>query len=135
MWENFKQKVAQFLQGRNGVDDLSTACLIGGIAVSLLGTFTSLGLFSLMGIVLYFYCLFRIFSKNVEKRREENRKYLGLSKDSRTKVNQFILRRKNSKEYKYFRCPGCHQIYRGKRGSGQKHIVCKKCGKEFDKTC
>lgn len=135
MWENLKQKFNAYTVGRNGVDELSTATLIFGVVMTLLAAILGIGLFRLLGLAAYFVTLFRMFSKDIDKRREENRKYLQASGKYRKEWNQFLLRRKNSKEYKYFRCPKCRQIIRAKRGSGMKHVVCKKCGNEFDKKC
>ena len=134
MWENIKQKLYQFNIGRNGVDELGQFTLIAGLAFTILAMFGMQPL-SLIGTALYVVTLIRMVSKNLPARQEENRRFLRARNTAMTKWRQFVLRRKNSKEYKYFRCPQCHQIIRAKRGSGMKHIVCKKCSHEFDKKC
>ena len=129
-----KIKVAliRFMQGRNGVDNLGFAALWGGLIVSLLDSFLGTGLLSLLGTVLYFYSIWRMMSRNVYKRAVENRQFAAWTKGTHTKMKQFFLRVKNSREYKYFKCPQCKVLIRLKRGSGEKLIHCPKCGCEFN---
>lgn len=126
-----KAALVQFMQGRNGVDNLGFATLWTGLILSLVDTFLGTGLLSLLGTALYIYTIWRMMSRNVYKRAEENRKYVTFSSSLTTKVKQFFLRLKNSREYKYFKCPQCKVLIRLKRGSGEKMIHCPKCGCDF----
>lgn len=121
----------RFVQGRNGVDNLGAWALWAGVIVNLLDTFLGTGLLSLLGMALYVYSIWRIFSRNCYKRAEENRKFVAFTMGISTKVKQFFLRVKNSKQYKYFKCPQCKVLIRLKRGSGEKQINCPKCGCQF----
>lgn len=121
----------RFMQGRNGVDNLGAWALWAGVIVNLLDTFLGTGLLSLLGMALYVYSIWRIFSRNVYKRAEENRKFVAFTMGISTRVKQFFLRLKNRKEYKYFKCPQCKVLIRLKRGSGEKQINCPKCGCQF----
>ena len=105
--------------------------LLAGLACSLLGSFTGIGLFSLAGFASYVWSLFRMFSRNNEKRIAENRKYIELTSGWKLKSSQFMKRLKNSKDYKYFKCPNCKVLLRMKRGSGEKEITCVRCGHQF----
>lgn len=128
-----KMKVAlmRFMQGRNGADNLGLAALWIGLILNLLDTFLGTGLLSLAGTVLYFYALWRMMSRNVYKRAAENRQYMVFANGLSTRVRQFFLRLKNSREYKYFKCPQCKVLIRLKRGCGEKQIHCPKCGCDF----
>ena len=75
--------------------------------------------------------MYRLLSRNREKRMAENRKYMSLTSDTATKVRQFIRRLKNRKEYRYFRCPNCRVLLRMKRGTGEKEITCARCQHQF----
>ena len=63
------------MAGRNGVDQLGRAVMVGTLVLLLLSMFTSgrlssvLFILVLLGIV---YLYFRMFSRNVAKRRAEN---------------------------------------------------------------
>ena len=130
-WQRIKESFARFMQGRHGPDNLGIFTLLTGLVFSLLGSFTGLILFSLLGFVLYILTLFRMFSRNHEKRSAENRKYIELTSGWKTKLSQFIKRTKNRRDYKYFKCPNCKVLLRMKRGSGEKDITCVRCGHQF----
>ena len=123
--------IANFMQGRHGPDQFGIFTLIAGLVLSLLSSFIGLPVLGLAGTGLYIYTLFRLFSRNQNKRIAENQKYIALTANTKTKARQFVLRQKNRKDYKYFRCPQCKVLLRMKRGTGEKEITCAKCGHQF----
>ncbi len=126
-----KMSLARFMQGRNGTDNLCMFTLVTGLVLSLAASFLGLPLLSFAGLGLYIYTIFRMFSRNREKRMAENRKYLALTSGWRTKVRQFVRRLQNRKEYKYFKCPNCKLLLRMKKGTGDKEITCVRCNHQF----
>lgn len=141
MWQNFKMKFRNFMMNRNGVDQLASAEIVCALAISIVGWLLSgfvsnvtaliaAGL-NFIGMVLYFHCLFRIFSTNLSKRREENRKYIAWSTQRKTEHEQSKKRFNNRKEYKYFKCPNCKVRMRLKRGTGIVTITCRQCQTSF----
>ena len=130
-FQRFRESIARFMQGRHGADNLGMFTLFTGLACSLLGSFTRFGLLSLIGFILYIITLFRMFSRNHEKRAAENRKYIELTSGWKTKILQFFRRMKNRREYRYFKCPNCKVLLRMKRGTGEKDITCIRCGYQF----
>ena len=126
-----RQALARFMMGRHGADNLGMFTLLTGLACSLLGSFTRVSILSLIGLVLYIITLFRMFSRNHEKRTAENRKYIEFTSGWKTKIRQFTRRMKNRKDYRYFKCPNCKVLLRMKRGSGEKDITCVRCGHQF----
>ena len=130
-FQRLKQSFANFMQGRHGPDNLGMFTLIADLACSLLASFTGLGILSLIGMGLYIWTLFRMFSRNNEKRIAENRKYIELTSGWKTKAGQFTKRMKNRRDYKYFKCPHCKVLLRLKRGCGDKDITCVRCGHQF----
>ena len=129
--QRLRESLARFMIGRHGPDNLGMFTLIGGLVCSLLGSFTGIGLFSLVGFASYVWTIFRMFSRNNDKRIAENRKYLELTSNWKLKSSQFMKRMKNSKDYKYFKCPNCKVLLRMKRGSGERDITCVRCGHQF----
>lgn len=132
MWTRIKMALIRFMQGRNGVDNLGYHALWGGLILSLVNMFIGSLILGLLSNVLYFYAIFRVFSRNVARRQEENRRYVSFFANWRKEVKQYFLRLKGSKEYKYFRCPGCKNRLRLRRGCGEKHITCPVCKHQFD---
>ena len=126
-----KMWIARFMEGRHGPDQFGIFTLIAGLVLSVLSGFFGLPLLSLFGTGLYIYTLIRLFSRNRSKRIAENQKYLSLSSEAKTKARQLVLRQKNRKDYKYFRCPQCKVLLRMKRGTGEKEITCAKCQHQF----
>ena len=130
-WQRIKMSLARFMQGRHGPDNLGMFTLIAGLVTSLLGSFTGIGLLSLTGFGLYVWTIFRMLSRNNDKRIAENRKYIDLTSNWKTKSGQFAKRMKNRRDYKYFKCPNCKVLLRLKRGCGEKDITCVRCGHQF----
>lgn len=130
-FQKLKYKLASFMQGRHGMDNLGMFTLLAGLAVSLIGSMTQSALLALLGWILYILTLYRMFSRNNAKRTAENAKYLSLTSGWKKKIRQFILRLKYRKQYKYFRCPGCRTLLRQSRGLGTREIRCVRCEKQF----
>ena len=127
-----REKMLRFMAGRNGNDQLNlflyAADAILLIAATLVrgqaGRWMWLAVLILLG-----YIDFRMFSKNLTKRREENGKYLRLRYSIQAGLK---LRREKwvqRKDYKFFTCPSCKTMLRVPRGHGK--IVCRKCGNSF----
>ncbi len=132
-WQKVKMNLIRFMEGRNGADYLGMFTLLSGLILSLLASFFGLPVLSFLGLALYIFTIYRMFSRNREARMRENQKYLEITGNCRKKTRQFFLRMKNRKQYKYFRCPKCRVLLRMKRGSGEKTITCAKCGNQFTK--
>ena len=129
-----RQKFAQFMSGRNGNDQLNLFLLIVDVILLLLaGMFAdSLGkvLYPLV-ILLMGYAYFRMLSRNLYKRSEENGKYLRLRYKLMAELQVHRERWVQRKDYKFFTCPSCKTTLRVPRGHGKIKIVCRKCGNSF----
>ena len=128
IWQKMKAGLIRFMQGRHGTDNLGMFTLITGLILSLCGTFFQAPVLYYLGFALYVITIFRMMSRNNEARVRENQKYIELTSGWKTKINQFIKRMQNRKEYKYFKCPHCKVLLRLKRGCGEKDITCVRCG-------
>lgn len=129
-----REKLARFMAGRNGNDQLNRFLLAADIILLLIsGIFShSFGryLYPLV-ILLLGWAYFRMLSRNIYKRSEENGKYLSLKNAlvSRARVWREIWVQR--RDYKFFTCPACHSALRVPRGRGKIKIVCRKCGHSF----
>lgn len=122
------------MAGRNGNDQLNNFLLVFTLVLMLAGSFAGgvVGRYIMIASVLLLaLCYFRMFSRNVYKRREENGKYMRL----KYKVSAWLRLRKERwvqrKDYKFFTCPSCRTTLRVPRGHGKIKIVCRKCGVSF----
>lgn len=130
-WEKIKQSFRSFMTGRHGVDQFSVTLVWTGLAIYVLSAVFGSGLLSLLSLILYGYTIFRIFSRNEQKRADENRRYLGLKNKVSTGFHQARTRFKNRKQYKYFRCPNCKAWLRLPRGAGVVTVTCGRCHNNF----
>ena len=132
--EGMKEKLARFMVGRNGNDQLNLFLL--GLDVVLLITASFVGggagrLLYLLTFALLGFTYFRMLSRNLVRRRQENARYLR----ARYRFSAWLKLRREKwvqrKDYKFFTCPGCKTTLRVPRGHGRIKIVCRKCGNTF----
>ena len=114
---NFLQRIgnalSRFMYGRNGVDRLTLTMVWTALVLDIINIFLREKVplaYSIIGTVagiITLLALFRMFSRNLEKRRAENAKFM-------EKVWWPISRRmtgkrqqRMDKEHCYFTCPGC----------------------------
>ena len=119
------------MAGRHGADELSLALLITGLVISILGSLFRLGIASLISTALYVYAMFRMLSKDHNKRCAENQKYLAFFHGFGGRARQSFTRLKNMRKYKYFKCPECHALLRLPRKVGEVTVTCGKCHHAF----
>ena len=117
----------RFFYGRNGVDQLNMVLAIAALALTLLSQFIFQNLFVFFGYAALGLCVFRMVSRNVEKRRKENAQFLALVSRFRGKTP----RNGNQGNFCYLKCPGCQQTVRVPRGKGKVKITCSRCGRVF----
>lgn len=118
--------------GRYGNDRLNQCLMIVALVFLVISIFVP-GVFYLVALGIMIYVYFRMLSRNIGKRSDENRWYLARE----MKVRGFIQRKKNElrqrKDYHIYKCPNCKQKLRVPRGRGQIVVRCRKCGTEFTK--
>lgn len=127
------QKLREFMYGRYGTDQLSLALVAGGFVCYTLYVFTRWRVLYLFSLVLYGIALFRTLSRNTEKRRTENQKFMNLWYKLKNKWIGFKADFEERKTYKHFKCPRCGQKIRIPRGRGKIEICCPKCSNRFIK--
>ena len=117
-----REKMARFMAGRNGNDQLNRFLLLVDIVLLLIAAIFKDGIGRYIYpfvFVLLAYAYFRMLSRNVYKRREENGKYIRasykISAALRVRHERWVQR----KDYKFFTCPSCRTTLRVPRGKGQ----------------
>ena len=123
------------MAGRNGNDQLNRFLLLADVILLLLaGLLGRRGLGSLLYmLVLALLALtyYRMFSRDLYRRRSENERYLREKEKLRAKGRILRERWAQRKDYKFFTCPSCKAVMRVPRGRGKIRIVCHKCGNTF----
>ena len=129
--QKLRESMNRMMAGRHGADEFSLALLILGLVLSIMSSFVRSGVLSLISLVLYIYSIYRMFSRNHQKRYAENQKYLSVWNRSTASIRQFFVRTKNMRKYKYFKCPECHSRLRLPRKVGEVTVTCGKCHHAF----
>ena len=129
-----KEKFIRFMSGRNGTDAFNRFLLIATLVCYLLSHFMKSSILYSVAILLLFYAYFRMFSRNLYKRSEENRTYLNVTAKMRYKWNSKISHLKQLRTHHIYKCPTCKQKIRVPRGKGRIEIRCPKCQSTFIKN-
>lgn len=134
-----QNSLMRFMYGRNGTDQLNMAILIVYMAVWILGNIivaiTKSGVVSdivnILMTILAVVLLWRIFSKNLAKRRAENAKFLAWWYPVKNRIAG-AKQRHADKAHRYFTCKHCKTICRVPVGKGKIVITCPKCGAQIN---
>lgn len=130
---SFKDKMARFMYGRYGMDQLSRNLSLICLVLLIVTMFVRNNVIYMIALVGIVYTYFRVFSRNISRRSEENEKYLKFHYKVVGKLNKIKFRITDSKTHRIFRCPSCSQKIRVPRGNGKISIKCPKCRIEFIK--
>ena len=128
-----REKFQRFMAGRYGVDELSKFLNIVLLVLLVMSIFIRSGILYLLALGILIYSYFRMFSRNISKRYEENQKFVNFRYRNVVKWNNFKKRFAQRKEYRFYHCPQCKQTVRVPRGRGKICITCPKCRMEFVK--
>lgn len=123
----------KFMYGRYGFDQLGNALICFSIFILIITSFTKLGLLSILYYIPLAYAIFRILSKNIQKRAKENMIYYKYYSVFIKKLKNIKLDLIGTKTHKYYHCPQCKQSIRVPRDKGKIAITCPKCKREFTK--
>ncbi|MBR6535562.1 MAG: hypothetical protein IKT65_08275 [Clostridia bacterium] len=128
---SFYERIARFMYGRNGSDDMCRGILILCAVLIVVNLFFRSFIISAIELALIAYATFRMLSKNVVKRRQENQKY----KSFENKIKQYFLQLKNRfrdrKTHVYRKCPACKSTLRLPKVKGSHSVNCPRCKKSF----
>lgn len=117
--------LSRFMSGRYGTDRLNMLILCVGVAASLLSAFLQRSWVGqvcwVLSYVLMIWAIFRCLSRNINKRYQENRRFL------------LMIDRVKDRKNRYFLCPRCRQTVRVPRGKGKILITCPKCKEKFQR--
>jgi DNA-directed RNA polymerase subunit RPC12/RpoP len=121
------------MQGRYGVDSLSRFLSVVLLIVIILGMFIRIPLSGTITLVIIVILYWRMFSRNIPKRYEENQKFLQIRDKLLGRFSDFGSNMSQMKDYHIYKCPRCNQKIRIPRGKGHIMVRCPKCGYEFHK--
>lgn len=131
----FRQKLARFFYGRNGVDALYYFNFAVFLTVAIVRVFTRS---IVVAIVLYivealliFILVFRMLSRNLAKRRRENAVFLRIFKATGDFFKLTFNRIRYIKKYRYRTCKSCRAVLRLPVRRGTNTVTCPRCRKKM----
>jgi len=124
-------RLHEAMAGRNGFDRLGIALFIALFIIEFFSGFWPVLRFFALAVAAI--ALWRIFSKNLAKRRAENYRFTRISSDIAESFTRFRYRRQEAKQYKFFKCPSCKSTLRVPRRKGKISVTCPRCGQKFQK--
>ena len=137
---NFFQRIgnalSRFMYGRNGVDRLGLTMIWAALLLDIINMLLRekpvvSGITGLVSGVLLFTALFRMFSRNLEKRRAENTRFMEKVWWPVSRRMAGARQQRMDKEHRYFTCHLCGAVCRVPRGKGRIVITCPRCGGEI----
>ena len=140
MFQRMRDGMIRFMYGRNGMDQLNRALLAVYLVICVLRALFLTGrpnaagsaaLSNLLITALALLIFFRMFSKNLYKRREENQRWVNWWWSVKNK-SAGARARHADKDHKYFTCKSCKAICRVPVGKGKIVITCPKCGAQIN---
>lgn len=143
-----RAKLQQFMMGRYGADELymflNIFVLVSAIAESIVGIFIGtkpwgfvlLIIWNVLNVSLIVWAVVRFFSKNIFKRKFQNRRFLSVCKVlKRVFTFNTSKRAKNGPQdgygYIYRSCTYCGSTLRLPYKAGRNAVVCPRCSKRF----
>lgn len=133
IFQRMGNAIARFMYGRNGADKLGIVMIWGSLLLDLVSAMLlrhhriAGSMVNWLATLMCFYALFRMFSKNLGKRREENQRFVNWLWRMKSKSSGARARHAD-KDHKYFTCKNCKTICRVPVGKGNVEITCPKCG-------
>lgn len=136
---NFKNKLYRFFSGRYGIDELGKFLIIAYMVLIILSSLLELfvhGIGMLVIRLLIFalgvYTVFRMLSRNIHPRRNENERFKSIIGSIKASFKLTKNRFRDRKTHVYRKCPYCKAVLRLKKIKGKHRAACPRCGKSFD---
>ena len=127
-----RTKFIRFMYGRYGVDQLYYALFAVWGVTALINCFVNSVILSILGTALAVWMIWRSLSRNIQKRRAENERFLVLWKPVKSWLILQRDRIRDRKTARYRRCSHCRAIVKLPVKKGKHTVVCPRCRERFD---
>lgn len=133
----FRDRIARFFWGRNGIDGLYYGLFVLYIIIWALQLIfrdaeVASAILGILGTAVIIVMFYRVLSRNILRRRRENEIFMSVF----VRIKNFFVLQKNkirdSKDYIYRKCPACKANLRLPRKKGEHTVRCPKCRNRFD---
>ena len=128
-------KMANFFQGRYGIDELYKFLFILFWIIAILSIFIRNPIIYLLEILICVFMFYRSLSRNIYKRQSENMRYLKMRDKVRGKITLQKRKWSERKTHIYRKCPNCKAEIRLPKKKGKHVCTCPRCKKDFEVKC
>lgn len=132
-FSKLNESFSRFMYGRYGNDSLNHFLIGVWLGETILNLFFHSIILYLFGAVLCIVVFYRMFSKNMVKRRRENADWYDFSTKIKASFRLLKVRIRDRKVASFFKCPKCKAPIRMPRRVGKFNVRCTKCGNVFQK--
>lgn len=131
----FKAFLWRLMYGRYGIDKLYTGLFIIFVIITIVNMFITNPIanliLSLSNTAILIFMFYRVFSKQIYKRRREEQIYLRIIGKIKRPFSVAIRRFKERKTHVYKKCPSCKTQLRFPKKKGTIMVTCPKCRESF----
>ena len=128
-----KDRMDQFMRGRYGTDTLNRHLILVWFLFVIANAFLHSLVVYVIELIFCFITFYRMFSRNIVKRQGENAAYYRMRQKWNRAVRHLLVRFRERKTSRFFKCPNCKANIRMPRKVGRFNIRCQKCGTNFQK--
>lgn len=129
---SFRERMAQFMAGRYGIDRLYYFLLAICFVLIVINLFLNNIIISIIESVLFIYAIFRVMSKNIYLRQQENEKFIKFCDKPKKFINLQKCKKRDRATHVYKKCPSCKNNLRLPKQKGEHTVVCPCCKHRFD---
>ena len=129
---SFRERVARFMAGRYGADRLYYFLLAICFILIIINLFVNSLLISLAETALFAFTLYRVMSRNIYKRQQENEKFIKFIDKPMKFYNLQKCRFRDRKTHVYRKCPSCQNNLRLPKEKGKHTVACPCCKHRFE---
>lgn len=136
MGNKYITKLQKFMYGRYGIDELYNFLFKLYIILLIIDLFVKWEVLLYLELFVVVIMLYRMFSRNISKRKLENKKFLNI-KNTIMKPYRTWIKQVKDNDNIYKKCHKCKTVIRLPLPSnyGIKHVKCPKCKKKLSVLC
>lgn len=131
---NWKMRLAAFMQGRYGMDALYKGLIAIYFALIVLNLFLGISLLFYLSLLVLGLAIYRVFSRQTAKRAKENAQYIAWRDKAKKRIMLIVNRVKFFRTHRYRTCPNCKTSLRLQKKIGTMTINCPVCHTTFQAT-
>ena len=128
-----RNQLIKFMTGRYGADKLGKFLTATAFVLLVAGLFIRNPWVDFIAAAVLLVSYYRMFSRNIRKRFEENQKFERVSFSIAETFRRWRFRLQQGRKFHIYKCPSCGQKIRVPRGKGKIKIHCPKCNTDFIK--